>query len=444
MDNYNESGMYNLVSKTAYLLGVDREDYFMNYKDEIFEEMDNIPEAKILRIMSKFRTALLNNYKEISQKIIYDLKNLDSLPDYFSQKDFRFLRSHGVEIVKVNTKAEDYIYYITKEITNYTGKVIPKVYPIWVNHEYVKELFAMKCSRPKDGFAVVKSFASKRNLYPYHIYINLSTKTASIALTNDKAFTDCIYAAHGKSFNDSSKVINRSANFSVGFERFFEAAGDIYILVDCENTNVYKLYCMLLGIKEKFKDGFSKIRKICLYDDIHTTNAWKLLHRFTEIKIEHNLIERVVENKSLVDIQLSTGACKAYYEDKIKDFILVSSDSDFFGLINSLPLCNFQVAVEKDNVSDQVLDAMDDIETAYCYMDDFYSGSLEPLYEAALKLEINDFLSTKTTIQLHKLFASAAKNARIDISDKELEVYLSKYAKSIHIERNADNLYLAI
>lgn len=279
MDNYNESGMYNLVSKTAYLLGVDREDYFMNYKDEIFEEMENIPEAKILRIMSKFRTALLNNYKEISQKIIYDLKNLDSLPDYFSQKDFRFLRSHGVEIVKVNTKAEDYIYYITKEITNYTGKVIPKVYPIWVNHEYVKELFAMKCSRPKDGFAVVKSFASKRNLYPYHIYINLSTKTASIALTNDKAFTDCIYAAHGKSFNDSSKVINRSANFSVGFERFFEAAGDIYILVDCENTNVYKLYCMLLGIKEKFKDGFSKIRKICLYDDIHTTNAWKLLHR---------------------------------------------------------------------------------------------------------------------------------------------------------------------
>ena len=88
MDNYNESGMYNLVSKTAYLLGVDREDYFMNYKDEIFEEMENIPEAKILRIMSKFRTALLNNYKEISQKIIYDLKNLDSLPDYFSQKDF--------------------------------------------------------------------------------------------------------------------------------------------------------------------------------------------------------------------------------------------------------------------------------------------------------------------------------------------------------------------
>lgn len=436
--------MYNLVSKTAYLLGVGREDYFMNYKDEIFEEMENIPEAKILRIMSKFRTALLNNYKEISQKIIYDLKNLDSLPDYFSQKDFHFLRSHGVEIVKVNTKAEDYIYHLTKEITNYTGKVIPKVYPIWINHEYVKELFAMKCSRPKDGFAIVKSFASKRNLYPYHIYVNLSTKTASIALTNDKAFTDCIYAAHGKSFHDSSKVVNRSANFSVGFERFFEAAGDIYILVDCENTNVYKLYCMLLGIKEKFKDGFSKIRKICLYDDIHTTNAWKLLHRFTEIKIEHNLIERVVENKSLVDIQLSTGACKAYYEDKIRNFILVSSDSDFFGLINSLPLCNFQVAVEKDNVSDQVLDAMDDIETAYCYMDDFYSGSLEPLYEAALKLEINDFLSNKTTIQLHKLFASAAKSARIDISDKELEVYLSKYAKSIHIERNADNLYLAI
>ena len=37
MDNYNESGMYNLVSKTAYLLRVDREDYLMNYKDEIFE-----------------------------------------------------------------------------------------------------------------------------------------------------------------------------------------------------------------------------------------------------------------------------------------------------------------------------------------------------------------------------------------------------------------------
>ena len=90
MDNYNESGMYNLVSKTAYLLGVDREDYFMNYKDEIFEEMENIPEAKILRIMSKFRTALLNNYKEISQKIIYDLKTWILCQIIFPKRIFAF------------------------------------------------------------------------------------------------------------------------------------------------------------------------------------------------------------------------------------------------------------------------------------------------------------------------------------------------------------------
>ena len=82
MDNYNESGMYNLVSKTAYLLGVDREDYFMNYKDEIFEEMENIPEAKILRIMSKFRTGGLHllhyqgNYQLHGQSNPQSLSNL--------------------------------------------------------------------------------------------------------------------------------------------------------------------------------------------------------------------------------------------------------------------------------------------------------------------------------------------------------------------------------
>ena len=74
------------------------------------------------------------------------------------------------------------------------------------------------------------------------------------------------------------------------------------MVVDCENADPYKLYATLKNLDQAALLG--KISKIILYDDIHTATAWKILEQFTQIPIEHNMIERIKENKSLVDIRL--------------------------------------------------------------------------------------------------------------------------------------------
>ena len=52
--------------------------------------------------------------------------------------------------------------------------------------------------------------------------------------------------------------------------------------------------------------------------------------------VEHMMIERVKQNKSLVDVMLISRTCQEHYKNNVDSFILVSSDSDYWGLISSL------------------------------------------------------------------------------------------------------------
>jgi hypothetical protein len=51
------------------------------------------------------------------------------------------------------------------------------------------------------------------------------------------------------------------------------------------------------------QDEFSKIEKIYLYDDHHTTVGWQWLAKFTEIPVEHIVIDRVTERNCLNLVQ---------------------------------------------------------------------------------------------------------------------------------------------
>ena len=48
--------------------------------------------------------------------------------------------------------------------------------------------------------------------------------------------------------------------------------------MDCENSDVYKLYSVLRNLDA---DELNKIEKIYLYDDYHTSIGWDWLYQFT-------------------------------------------------------------------------------------------------------------------------------------------------------------------
>lgn len=444
-ENYKVN-VYTIVSKVAYLIGVE-ERLFKdgdNLRYEVFSEMNNVSEAKVFRALNIIRTGVMKNFKEINARIYYDMKSLDSLPEYIDQDSIALLLRYGVEVQKPNTRADEYVFIISKLINERAMDIVKRCFPIWIKPEYLKGIFTVKCGNKKEGKALAQNFSSKLDNYPYQMFLNFESYDGNI-LFNDEKFMDLLYRKNRDVFTDSSKVSDISSGDKDGFQEFLEAADDIYIVVDCENADVFKVYSMLEGLKKAYPlNLFKKIKKIKLYDDIHTSSAWKLLQRFTDIKIDHTLTGRVKEDKSLVDTRLTAGVCDSYHVDHIHDFILVSSDSDFFGLIEARPECNFHLMVERKNVSNYVIDAMDEYDASFCYIDDFCTGNLENLYMDAMRLEIREFLEKKTYIDLVRLFSTAAHNARLDISPSEVESYCNKYSKDIHIERNGNELRLTI
>lgn len=188
-------------------------------------------------------------------------------------------------------------------------------------------------------------------------------------LYNDKKFVSLLYEANADYFTDLSKVSDAGNLTKAGIYKFLDKSERVVVVVDCENSDPYKLYATLNNLNQEAL--LNKICKIILYDDIHTTSAWKILERFTQIPIEHVLIERIKENKSLVDIRLTTGTCREYYQNNVDSFILVSSDSDYWGLISAMPEVRFFVMVESEKCSPTIKNALINAGISYCYIDDF-------------------------------------------------------------------------
>lgn len=112
--------------------------------------------------------------------------------------------------------------------------------------------------------------------------------------------------------------------------------------VDCENADPYCLCATLQGLNPERRQ---KISKIILFDDIHAASGWDILEDFIDIPIEHIEIERIKGNKSLVDMRLAVRISQEHYTNDVDSFALVSSDSDYWALISSLPNAKFLLMV---------------------------------------------------------------------------------------------------
>lgn len=69
-------------------------------------------------------------------------------------------------------------------------------------------------------------------------------------------------------------------------------------------------------------------------------------------------------------------------------FVIVSSDSDYWGLISSLPDAHFLVMIEREKCGPDMKEALADSGIFYCYLDDFYSGNSEDIKKNALFKEM--------------------------------------------------------
>lgn len=86
-----------------------------------------------------------------------------------------------------------------------------------------------------------------------------------------------------------------------------DGSGQTVALVDCENCDPLKMCAALQSMQP---ETLAKITKIILYNDVNSSSAWNLLSKHTKAAIEHQMTERVLTGKSLVDVMLVAGCCK--------------------------------------------------------------------------------------------------------------------------------------
>ena len=157
-------------------------------------------------------------------------------------------------------------------------------------------------------------------------------------LYNDLKFLKMLYGANNDHFTAEKYVIDAKIASKEDIYKFVNEAMNIVVYVDCENVDPYAFAAALRNLDE---ENLSKISVINLYDDVNASSAWDYISEIIDIPVEHYDVDRVLENKSLVDLAMALDISKEYYENDIDSAILVSSDSDFWAVIEKLDKIKF-------------------------------------------------------------------------------------------------------
>ena len=446
-DSYKKyrNGTYQIVSRVAYLAGTEKYIFEKEQeppKIEIYEELNDLLAARIVRNLCRLRTALLKNYYGLSQTMQYQITNLDKLPQFIPIGIIEQLKQDGVEIIKVNYSIDNYLIDINGYIRMFIAKC-QNLFPIWLDWAYIKELFIMPEGDSERGIKKAENyFNAHPGVYPYQLYLNWREDNGNI-LYNDRKFVTLLYASHNKEFEKLSYVTDAGNLTKEDVYTFLEKSKRAAIVVDCENSDPYKLYATLMSLGT---DKLRKIKKILLYNDEHAESTWahlnKYIRRIIDVPIVHEMMLRINRGKSLVDMGLAVGTCREFYQNNIDSFIVVSSDSDYWALISTMPEACFLVMAERNKCGTALTHTLEVHKISYCYIDDFCTVCTTELKIDVVLEEIIQYLQKSVNFNINDLLEVAYKKTRVEFTEKEREQFFQRYIKKmrLHIEKNGDVL----
>lgn len=425
---------YDIVSKVAYLIGVPKHIFENEHeppKLEIYELLEKDKSARIIRNLCVVRAAIERRFGKINDKIRKEYKSIYSLPELIPQDALRQLDLDGASFYKKSsTKLAHHIIEINKLIRDRINNC-KHIFPVWLNWDYIRDLFNMKNGLTEEGTkAAAGVYFTNLECYPYSIFINWNPQPNGNILYNDKKFVTLLYQWHNDYFSDYSKVSDAGSFVKSNIYDFIDDAKRVVMAVDCENSDPYRLCATLKGLDA---DVTAKIQKIMLFDDVHTVDAWRILESHTKIPVEHIMTERVKQTKSLVDIELTAMTCREHYVNLVDSFIIVSSDSDYWGLISSLPDAKFLVMIEREKCGPDMKAALANSGIFYCYIDDFYTGDGEDLKKNALFNEIYRTLDEALNLNVKDMLDAALLATRIDMSPAAKRQFFEKYIKRMSL-----------
>ncbi len=430
---------YELVSKVAYLIGVPKRIFDNPYEApqiEVYDKLDGDKSARIVRHLCIIRTAIERNFKNINDKMRTEYRTILSMPEYVPAESLQQLNTDGVNFIKKSsTKLAQHIVEINRLLSDRINNCKP-LFPLWINWGYIRDIFIMPNGLTEEGTKVASDlYYSNLPFYPYQMYIHWTPTDEGNILYNDKKFATLLYKWNNDYFGELSKVSDAGDFVKGNIYDYIEDSEKVVLVVDCENSDPYKLVATLKNLNTEYTQ---KIALIILFDDIHTASAWSILERFTTIPVEHMTIERVKQNKSLVDVHLTTRVCKEHYQNQVDSFIIVSSDSDYWGLIQSLPNARFLMMIEREKCGPDMKAALVSSGIFYCYIDDFYSGNAEEIKHSALFREMYRYIDEHVQLNVNEMFHAALRATRIDMAEAEKKQFFHRYIRTMQMQLSDD------
>ena len=466
-DNYSRK----YVTLVGYLIGLDEgiitKDLFGS---EHLGDIKYDKNIEIIRALSKLRLNFLCAYEKIYKKKLSNVFiKFEEMNEIIDVDSLKYLKEHGINALRTGINVNEF----TKHILNINQLIEENIdnvrhyVPEWAKWEYIRDLFIMpdcacgqnecyykdkkRTSQKMNKVHVIrKDYYNNMNFYPYHIYLNWNKnnrdENMGNILFNDNKFFKLLYGSRGDVFRGEKYVINAKDAVKDNIYEFVKNATNVAIFVDCENVNPYYFAATLRNLEEQ---RISKIKKIVLYDDVHTTNAWDLLQDVLRLNVEHEEVERVKGDKSLVDHALSIGVSKAVYKENMDSVIIVSSDSDFWSLIRYMEDVNFLVMNERRITSSAIITKLDEYGIPHCYMDEFAQDVIQPFKNKVLEKNLNniidrfnqtgylEFLSIDEL--MNDIFNKAGITDDRSQVDKEKENFYKKYLKKLKLVITDDN-----
>lgn len=430
---------YELVSKVAYLLGVPKRIFENDHeppKLEVFGQLECDKNARIIRNLCIIRTAIEQNFKKISDMMRLEYRSILSMPELVPGESIMQLSSDGISFIKKSsTKLYQHVIEINRLISDRINNC-KSIFPLWVNWDYIKELFVMPDGLSEEGTKkAAERYYNYKNRYPYQMYMNWEPTDVGNILFNDKKFVRLLYSWHGDHFTEQSRVTDAGKYVKTSIYDFVNSSRKTVVVVDCENSDPYNLCATLNNLDYGV---MKKISKIILFDDVHTAVAWRILESYTKIPVEHNMIDRIKGNKSLVDITLASRTCREFYSNSVDSFVLVSSDSDYWGLISTLPEASFLVMVEHQKCGPDIKAALEEAGIFYCYLDDFYSGNSDEIKHSALLTQMRGYIENAVHLNVNDMFDSALAYTRITMTPAEKNQFFEKYLRQMYVSIDDD------
>ncbi|MCM1508407.1 MAG: NYN domain-containing protein [Ruminococcus flavefaciens] len=430
-----------VVTTVAYLIGVRKSALETSFREECSDTLNTLyasKEATIIRYLSKLRTSLFLHFKKTDEQMRYDLKNLNSL-EWYDQENIKQLEKWGIQIIQANYRSEKYMQDFTRLINERIDSCSGLFYD-WINWEYIRDLFFIpKYNKPNVMRDEFTKYMANIEYYPFQVYIHWQPGNYGGILSSDRKFLKLLYEMHDDIFTDYTKYKDADDDTRNNIYNFIDSSEKTAIAVDCENSNPFKLYSVLKGLNQS---ELARIEKITLYDDPNTTAGWDWLSNFTNIPVEHIEIERVSDRKSLVDVRMTASVVTDFYRDGITSFIIVSSDSDFWGLIESLPNAHFLVMYEYEKCGTAIKYALAQHDIYYCAIDDFCTAATEDMKRAVLFAELEKHLPTLVGENPLELTQKLYEATRVTATKKEMENFCNRYVRTLKLKVSSEGKFV--